>query len=109
MSKQKDPAIEATKVLHQINANLEREGNALRMVGVNFIKRGDYTLAVIHAQSFDPIKPLLLIGYGMSKRHPEDESDRAVGYDYSFKRAIEDVMEQYRKSKRRAVTVSEWV
>ena len=102
MSKQKDPAADAHKVLAQINENLSRQGEQLRFVAINFVRRGDYTTAVIHAQTFDPICPTSIVGWGFSKRHPEDESDRSVGYEFALKRAIDDTFDQARKMRKSA-------
>ena len=103
MSK-KDYAADAHKVLGQINENLSRIDEPLRFVGVNFVKRGDFTLAVIHAQTLDPVTPISVIGYGFSKLHPEDESERKVGYEFALKRAIDDTFHEYTK----AVNAQQW-
>jgi len=104
----KDPTTEANKILSQVNENLERQEESLRMVSTSFVKRGDYTLAIIHGQTFDPIKPTVIIGYGFSKRHPDDDSDRSVGHQYAFERALSDVFDVYKKAKARAAQAVLW-
>ena len=96
-----DAVKDAHKVLVQINENLDRDSENLRLVSLDFVKRGDYTAAVIHAMIPDPIKPQVFTAWGFSKRHPEDESERSVGYEFALKRAIADVFEEYRKAKKK--------
>ena len=105
MSKQKDPAADAHKVLAQINENLSRQGEQLPLLPSK-TSRAARRLAqpeqIIHAQTFDPIRPTFIVGWGFSKRHPEDESDRSVGYEFALKRAIDDTFDQARKAQKSA-------
>jgi hypothetical protein len=100
MSK-KDPTAEAHKVLLQINENLSHNGENLRFVSVDFVRRGDFTAAIIHAFTGSPVQPQMFTGWGFSKRHPEDESDRTVGYEFSLKRAIDDTFALWHEDRKK--------
>lgn len=109
MIRAKHAEADASNNLSAINHSLEAAGEPLRLVGVQFVKRGDYTLCVIHALIFDLVKKDGIIGYGFSKRHtgytcescgyrmPQDNNDRSVAYEYAFDRAKDEVFAEYRK------------